>query len=77
MAGAALAAEVSTSEPYVVPAVGTKRLTVAALDLGIKAMTPHRMAERGIEVHVLPATATLDDVLAVRARRGVLLQRAR
>ena len=34
--------------------IGEKRLTVAALDLGIKAMTPHRMAERGIEVHVLP-----------------------
>ena len=65
MAGAALADEVSTTEPYVVPAVGEKRLTVAALDLGIKAMTPQRMAERGIEVHVLPATATLDDVLAV------------
>ncbi len=28
-------------------------------------MTPKRMAERGIEVHVLPATATLDEVLAV------------
>ena len=44
---------------------GEKRFTVAALDLGIKAMTPQRMAERGIEVHVLPATATLDDVLAI------------
>ena len=39
---------------------------MAALDLGIKTMTPYRMAERGIEVHVLPATATLDDVLAVQ-----------
>jgi carbamoyl-phosphate synthase small subunit len=67
MTGAALAAEVSTTEPYVVPAVGERRLTVAAVDLGIKAMTPQRMAERGIEVHVLPATATLDDVLAVEA----------
>ena len=28
-------------------------------------MTPHRMAERGIEVHVLPATATLDEIRAV------------
>ncbi|MCW2795007.1 glutamine-hydrolyzing carbamoyl-phosphate synthase small subunit [Nocardioides sp.] len=65
MAGAELASEVSTREAYVVPAVGAKRLTVAALDLGIKAMTPARMAERGIEVHVLPATASLDDVLAV------------
>ena len=29
-------------------------------------MTPAMMAARGIEVHVLPATASLDDVLAVR-----------
>jgi carbamoyl-phosphate synthase small subunit len=48
MAGARLAEEVSTAEPYVVEALGDKRFTVAALDLGIKAMTPHRMAERGI-----------------------------
>ena len=48
-------------------ATGEKRLTVAALDLGIKTMTPYRMAERGIEVHVLPATATYDDVRATGA----------
>jgi len=65
MAGAELAGEVSTHETYVVPAIGEKRFTVAALDLGIKAMTPHRLAERGVEVHVLPATATLEEVLAV------------
>ena len=65
MTGAELAGEVSTTEAYLVPAVGTKRFTVAALDLGIKANTPRMMAERGIEVHVLPATATIDDVLAV------------
>ncbi|GAA2418612.1 glutamine-hydrolyzing carbamoyl-phosphate synthase small subunit [Streptomyces glaucosporus] len=65
MAGADLAAEVATAEPYVVPAVGARRFTVAAVDLGIKGMTPRRMAERGIEVHVLPATATLEDVYAV------------
>jgi carbamoyl-phosphate synthase small subunit len=66
MAGTELAGEVSTTEAYLVPAKGEKRFTVAALDLGIKAMTPHRMAERGIDVHVLPATATLEDVLAVQ-----------
>ncbi|HEX3005722.1 MAG TPA: glutamine-hydrolyzing carbamoyl-phosphate synthase small subunit, partial [Angustibacter sp.] len=66
MAGAALAEEVSTDQPYVVPALGEKRFTVAAIDLGIKSMTPTRMAERGIEVHVLPATSTIDDVLALR-----------
>ncbi|MEU6757481.1 glutamine-hydrolyzing carbamoyl-phosphate synthase small subunit [Streptomyces sp. NPDC046685] len=65
MKGADLAAEVATKEAYVVPAIGEKRFTVAAVDLGIKGMTPHRMAERGIEVHVLPATATVEDVYAV------------
>jgi carbamoyl-phosphate synthase small subunit len=65
MKGASLYEEVATKEAYVVPAVGEKRFTVAAVDLGIKGMTPHRMAERGIEVHVLPATATADEVYAV------------
>jgi carbamoyl-phosphate synthase small subunit len=64
MAGADLAAEVATERPYVVPAQGPKRFTVAALDLGIKGMTPRRMAERGIEVHVFPATATAEQVYA-------------
>ena len=66
MAGAALAAEVATKEAYVVPAVGERRFTVAALDLGIKAMTPELMAQRGIEVHVLPATASVEQVREVR-----------
>lgn len=66
MKGASLYEEVATKEAYVVPAVGEKKFTVAAVDLGIKGMTPQRMAERGIEVHVLPATATAEDVYAVR-----------
>lgn len=65
MKGANLSAEVATTETYVVPATGTKKFTVAAIDLGIKGMTPHLMAERGIEVHVLPATATVEEVYAV------------
>ncbi|MHB6906232.1 glutamine-hydrolyzing carbamoyl-phosphate synthase small subunit [Streptomyces sp. DB-54] len=65
MQGADLSAQVATKETYVVPAIGTKKFTVAAVDLGIKGMTPHRMAERGIEVHVLPATATAEDIYAV------------
>jgi carbamoyl-phosphate synthase small subunit len=67
MAGSALASEVSTPTSYVVEAVGEKRFTVAALDLGVKSMTPKRMAERGMQVHVLPAASTLDDVLATGA----------
>lgn len=66
MAGADLCGEVATDEAYVVPAQGEKRFTVAAVDLGIKGMTPHRMAERGMEVHVLPAHASLADIEAVR-----------
>jgi len=65
MAGANLSDEVSTSDAYVVPAVGERRFTVAALDLGIKANTPRMLAERGVETHVLPATATLDQVRAI------------
>ncbi len=65
MVGADLAREVSTREPYVVPAQGRKRYTVAAVDLGIKAMTPHRLALRGCEVHILPAASTTKDILAL------------
>jgi carbamoyl-phosphate synthase small subunit len=67
MAGADLAREVSTPHPYVVEAHGDKRFTVAAVDLGIKAMTPYRLAERGCEVHVLPATVTAAEILALGA----------
>ncbi|HEX5018800.1 MAG TPA: glutamine-hydrolyzing carbamoyl-phosphate synthase small subunit [Actinomycetes bacterium] len=62
MAGADLTGAVTTSSPYRVPAVGERRLTVAAIDLGIKAMTPRLLAERGIDVHVLPANSTLADI---------------
>ncbi len=65
MSGADLAGEVTTQDAYLVPAVGERRLTVAAVDLGIKTATPLRLAERGIDVHVLPASASLADVLAV------------
>ncbi len=67
MVGADLAPEVSTSQPYVVRPTGGEpaRYRVAAIDLGIKSMTPHRMAERGCEVHVLPATSAPEDVLAL------------
>ncbi|WP_290705447.1 MULTISPECIES: glutamine-hydrolyzing carbamoyl-phosphate synthase small subunit [Gordonia] len=60
MAGASLSAEVSTAEPYVVRPDGPVRFRVAALDLGIKANTPRMLAQRGIEVHVLPVSAGLD-----------------
>lgn len=64
MVGADLAGEVSTDTAYVVEPVGEHVATVAAVDLGIKAMTPQRLAERGVRVHVLPSDATIEDVLA-------------
>lgn len=65
MSGAYLSDDVSTTETYVVPAIGENRFTVAALDLGIKGATPRAMAERGIEVHVMPYNSTFEEILAV------------
>jgi carbamoyl-phosphate synthase small subunit len=65
MTGAYLCADVSTPTTYVVPAIGQKRFTVAALDLGIKGATPRAMAERGIEVHVMPFDSTFADIQAI------------
>jgi carbamoyl-phosphate synthase small subunit len=65
MSGARLADEVSTDRPYVVSADGEARFRVVAVDLGIKTMTPRRMAERGIEVHVVPATTTFAEISAL------------
>ena len=86
MAGADLVGEVTTTNPYTVPAtriqraqrgnwgavstaepaeceVAQRRFRVVALDLGIKFNTPRMLAALGIETHVLPATATLEQLL--------------
>ncbi|MFG1953248.1 glutamine-hydrolyzing carbamoyl-phosphate synthase small subunit [Micromonospora sp. NPDC048830] len=67
MVGADLSAEVTTPRPYVVQARGEHRFTVAALDLGIKRNVPRRLAERGVTTHVLPASSSIDDLLATGA----------
>jgi len=66
MTGADLARIVTTPHPYTVsPPHGTKaRYRVAAVDLGIKNATPRNMALRGMEVRVLPATVTAEEILA-------------
>lgn len=63
MAGASFSQTVSTNATYVVPAVGKKKFQVAALDLGIKSMTPKLMAQRGIEVHVVPSDISVSELL--------------
>ena len=65
MSGAYLSADVSTTDPYIIPAIGERKFTVAAIDLGIKAATPRALAARGVEVHVLPFNATLGDIKRV------------
>nr|WP_205832023.1 glutamine-hydrolyzing carbamoyl-phosphate synthase small subunit [Bifidobacterium sp. DSM 109958] len=70
MQGLSLYDEVSTKETYTVEPCGEFEgreplFTVAAVDLGIKGMTPHRMAERGVRVHVVPSTTTFEQIEAL------------
>jgi carbamoyl-phosphate synthase small subunit len=65
MVGADLYGAVTTPEPYVVAPAGPPRLRVAALDVGIKSNTPRMLAERGIEVHVLPADTSIEAIEAL------------
>jgi carbamoyl-phosphate synthase small subunit len=67
MTGANLVDDVSTVDPYTITAEGATRFSVAAIDLGIKRNTPRRLAARGVTTHVVPASYTVDDVLAVGA----------
>ena len=72
MLGADLCGEVSTDSSYVVEAQGPQRFTVVALDLGIKTNTPRNFAQRGIRTHVLPSSATFEQI-ADLAPDGVFL----
>lgn len=66
MTGAYLVRDVSTPKSYIVPAKGKKLFTIAALDLGIKAATPRALAERGVEVHVMPFDSSVEEILAIK-----------
>ncbi len=65
MTGADLSGEVSTAKAYTVAAEGEHRLTVAALDFGIKRNVPRRLAARGVTTHVLPASSSYEDISAL------------
>lgn len=65
MAGANLTKDVTAAEPYTISAIGESVATVVAVDLGIKSMTPQRMAERGMTVHVVPATFDWSQIAAL------------
>jgi carbamoyl-phosphate synthase small subunit len=65
MSGRNLSAEVSVTQTYVVPPIGLSIGALAVLDLGVKNATLGHLAARGFEVHVLPQSVTLDDILAI------------
>jgi carbamoyl-phosphate synthase small subunit len=65
MTGAYLVRDVSTPHTRVIPAVGTKKFTIAALDLGIKGATPRALAERGVEVHLMPFDSSADEIMSI------------
>ena len=83
MQGLSLYDEVSTKQTYTIEPCGEYEgkeplFTVAAVDLGIKAMTPHRMAERrAAAVHVVPSTITFETAAGPEPGRRVLLERPR
>ncbi|WKD57596.1 Carbamoyl-phosphate synthase small chain [Corynebacterium capitovis DSM 44611] len=62
MAGADLAGEVTTAQPYTVEPRGEKGFTVVAYDMGIKTATPRHFADRGIETIVVPANTPFEKV---------------
>ncbi|MFP5308416.1 MAG: glutamine-hydrolyzing carbamoyl-phosphate synthase small subunit [Actinomycetes bacterium] len=64
MVGADLAREVTTSSAYV-ETPDESRFRVVALDFGIKRNIVRQLVAHGCEVHVLPATATPDEVRAL------------
>ena len=66
MSGQNLSDQVSTPDAYLVPAVGDRLGSVAILDLGVKTSTVNYIAERGFDTHVLPQTATIEQILALQ-----------
>ena len=64
MAGADLATEASSSEPYRVAADGQARFRVVAYDFGIKRNILRLLTGVGCDVEVVPATTAAQQVLA-------------
>jgi carbamoyl-phosphate synthase small subunit len=65
MSGLNLSGSVSTVNGYVVAATTPSIGRLVVLDLGVKRSTLDYLAEQGFEVHVIPQTSSIDDVLAI------------
>ena len=66
MKGRSLSDTVSTANSYVVAHEGKRIGKVTILDLGIKRSTIENMVGRGLEVQVLPATSSFDEIFATQ-----------
>ena len=62
MAGLSLSDTVTTSETYVLPAKGEKVARVAVLDLGVKRATLDHLRNRGLELIVMPANSSAEEI---------------
>ena len=72
MQGLRLTDEVSTQEAYTIEPCGDYEgkeplYTVVAVDFGIKAMTPHRLAQCGCRVHVVSSSISFESLQALNA----------
>jgi len=65
MAGQNLSASVSVVETEITPATAERVGNLAVLDLGVKQATIDNLAARGFDVHVLPQTATIEEIRAI------------
>jgi len=65
MKGKNLSDQVSVNKMRVVPAVGASLGRLAVIDLGVKESTLHHLAARGFDVHVLPSSASYEDVMSL------------
>ena len=65
MKGKNLSDQVSVNEMRVVPALGPSLGRLAVIDLGVKESTLHHLAARGFDVHVLPSSASYEDVMSL------------
>ena len=66
MEGQDLATGVTTAEPYRIDPRAAPVGRVVAMDLGMKRDIGRRLVDRGLEVHVLPATSRVDEILDLR-----------
>lgn len=62
MRGMSLSDSVSTKDVYTLEAVGKKVARLAVLDLGVKKATLDHLRERGLELVVMPADSTAEEI---------------